>query len=72
MSERVNRAAMSEKLAVVLNELSEEASAVVEEHLLGGCSAEWLAEQLTDTGYPVSASTIRTQRRAWRREGVVK
>ncbi|AWN07410.1 hypothetical protein SEA_MANEEKUL_42 [Streptomyces phage Maneekul] len=38
--------------------------------LLGSASAEWLADLLRSEGHEVSASTIRTYRRALRREGV--
>ncbi|AKY03726.1 hypothetical protein AVT26_gp44 [Streptomyces phage Lannister] len=39
--------------------------------LLGSASAEWLADLLRSEGHEVSASTIRTYRRALRREGAV-
>lgn len=39
-------------------------------HLLGGTSAEWLANLLSTHGYRISASTIRTYRRALRMEEV--
>lgn len=38
--------------------------------LLSSRSAEWLADLLRSNGHTVSASTIRTYRRALRREGV--
>lgn len=47
----------------------------VEEHLKGGTSAEWLAECLTDCGYPIGATTIKSYRRrlrATQTEGSVK
>jgi hypothetical protein len=33
------------------------------EHLLGGTSADWLAETLTEHGAPVGATTIKAYRR---------
>jgi hypothetical protein len=33
------------------------------EHLLGGTSADWLAEALTEHGAPVGATTIKAYRR---------
>lgn len=33
-------------------------------HLLGGTSADWLSDWLDSAGTPVSASSIRTYRRA--------
>ena len=33
-------------------------------HLMGGTSADWLAQVLRDRGYLISATTIRTYRRS--------
>lgn len=38
-------------------------------HLLGETSADWLSATLRRFGYDVSATTIRTYRRALRQEG---
>lgn len=35
----------------------------INRHLNGDTPAEWLSETLTKNGHPISASTIRTQRR---------
>ncbi|AWY07609.1 hypothetical protein SEA_YOSIF_45 [Streptomyces phage Yosif] len=40
------------------------------DHLMGGTSADWLATTLRKYGHEVSASTIRTYRRAVRQSGV--
>jgi hypothetical protein len=39
------------------------------EHLNGGTSADWLSGWLTRMGTPVSATTIRTYRRAAKQKG---
>lgn len=39
-------------------------------HLLGGTSAEWLADTLTLAGYPLGQTTIKSYRRALREAGV--
>jgi hypothetical protein len=44
--------------------LSPVSQSALRAHLLGGTSAEWLAKALTEEGYRISASTIRTYRRS--------
>lgn len=57
------------RLAGIALELDDTTYAALMEHLESGTSAEWLAETLSGAGYPVSASTIRTQRRSWQATG---
>ena len=52
------------KLAAVFDEVSPEAGEVLRKHLLGGTSAEWLAQALQgEVKDPPSATAIRTYRR---------
>lgn len=64
----VKTSALTGRLLEIVSELEEAEGNAVMQHLAGDTSAEWLSSVLTDAGYPVSATTIRTQRRAWRRE----
>jgi len=41
-------------------------------HLIGSTPAEWLASVLSDKGYAISASTIRTYRRSLRQNGTAQ
>ncbi|MFE4451392.1 hypothetical protein [Streptomyces sp. NPDC056796] len=50
--------------------LTEEEQAVFAPHLLGETSADWLSTILRRSGHDVSATTIRTYRRALRQNGV--
>jgi hypothetical protein len=52
------------RLAEILAAVEPGAREVLEMHLLGGASADWLAFILTAEDYPISASTIRSYRRA--------
>lgn len=56
-------------IAAIWGQLSGLARAALRPHLLGETSADWLANTLTDEGFPVGASTIRTYRRALRQIG---
>jgi hypothetical protein len=51
--------------------MSNEARAGLLEHLSGGTAAEWIATVLTDAGFPVSTSSVRTYRRLLRQQGVL-
>lgn len=57
-------------LARIWDGLTKEARELVLDHLTSETSAEWLAHVLSDER-PVSATTIRTYRRALRRQGVL-
>lgn len=57
-------------LEAALLALSPEAQGRFIEHLKGGTSADYLADWLARSGKPVSASTIRTYRRATKQKGV--
>lgn len=50
------------RLLEIYQELTEEEQEALSEHLLGGTSASWLARQLTDAGYKISATTLKEQR----------
>lgn len=39
-------------------------------HLLGGTSAEWVAQTLTEEGFPIGKTSIREYRRSLRDQGV--
>lgn len=52
--------------------LSPEEQVAFVAHLDGGTSAEWLSSWLRRRGTPVSATTIRTHRRALKTEGRVQ
>ena len=54
------------RLTDAVNAMTEVTRAAFLPHLLGETSAEYLADWLTRHGTPVSASTIRTYRRALR------
>ena len=56
------------RLAEVWEEIPASARGPLQDHLLGGTSAEWIAETLKEEGYPIGASTIRTWRRNTRKE----
>ncbi|WP_394615861.1 hypothetical protein JNUCC0626_40015 [Lentzea sp. JNUCC 0626] len=51
-------------LNALWDSLDDTQRAALRPHLLGGTSADWLAELLREAGRAVSASTIRTYRRA--------
>jgi hypothetical protein len=59
------------RLTAIWEALTEEERAALAQHLLQGTPAEVLAELLHAFGHPISASTIRTYRRALRREASV-
>ena len=50
--------------------LSEDERAALRPHLLGETSADWLANVLREHGHNISASSLRTYRRALRQTGV--
>jgi hypothetical protein len=50
--------------------LSPRQKAALLPHLTGNTSADWIAQTLTIGGHRLSASTIRTYRRAIRQNGV--
>jgi hypothetical protein len=50
------------RLAEILATLQPDGREALEIHLLGGTSADWLARILTDEGYPISATSIRSYR----------
>lgn len=56
------------RLAEVWDEIPGSAREPLKEHLLGGTSAEWIAQTLTSEGHPIGASTIRTWRRNTRED----
>lgn len=66
------------KLKDIINDLSKSYGEALEpflKHLSGGTSAEWLADTLTEAGYPIGATTIKSYRRKLRavaNEGSVK
>lgn len=57
-------------LARIWGELDEETRRALGPHLLGETSADWLSAVLKKYGHAVSASTVRTYRRALRQAGV--
>jgi hypothetical protein len=57
------------RLGGVWNGMDEPTRAAFRAHLLADTSAEYLADWLRRSGTPVSASTIRTYRRALRPQG---
>lgn len=60
---------MTGKLKDILDELDgHPAQERLEEHLLGGTSAARLARWLTDSGFPVGETTIKTYRARLREE----
>lgn len=56
------------RLAQILDDLDEPTRAALTAHLEANTSAEWLSIVLTEAGHPISASSIRTQRRTWAAE----
>jgi hypothetical protein len=50
-------------LTAFYDRLSPALQGALKSHLLGGTSAEWLAKTLTEEGFRISATTIRTYRR---------
>jgi hypothetical protein len=52
------------RLAEILAALEPRGREALKLHLLGDTSADWLARILTDEGYPISATSIRTYRQA--------
>ncbi|XVS66052.1 hypothetical protein ACQPYE_08365 [Actinosynnema sp. CA-299493] len=57
-------------LTALWDGLSPDQRAALRPHLLGDTSADWLASLLREHGLSVSASTIRSYRRAIRQKGV--
>ncbi|MCY0933601.1 hypothetical protein [Streptomyces sp. H34-S4] len=53
----------------IWSDLTEEEREALAPHLIGETSAEWLSSILRMHGHDVSATTIRTYRRALRQEG---
>lgn len=51
-------------LAGVWGDLTGQERALLRQHLMGGTSAEWLADTLREFGYTISATTIRSYRRS--------
>lgn len=58
------------RMAEVLDEVPQEEREGLDALMHDGVTAEILADVLTRNGYPISASTIRTQRRALRRREI--
>lgn len=56
-------------LAGIWAQLGQEARTALLPHLLADTSADWLSSTLCKHGHYVSATTIRTYRRALRQEG---
>ena len=56
-------------LAAIWDRLTEGEQYALALHLLGETSADWLSTTLRKFGHDVSATTIRTYRRAIRQEG---
>jgi hypothetical protein len=52
------------RLEAIWEALGPRAREALRKHLLGGTSADWIASTLRESGYPISASTIRTYRRS--------
>lgn len=57
------RGRMASALSEAQARLQPEAYERLEEHLLGGTSADWLAQTLTDNGIQIGATTIKAHRR---------
>lgn len=60
----------SPTLRRVWSEVPGPARGSLKDHLLNGTSADWLARSLTEAGYPIGATTIKTYRRSLRQNGV--
>lgn len=58
------------RLSAALEAMSETARAAFMEHLSGGTSADWLAEECKRAGIQLGATTIKNYRRTLRQESV--